>query len=146
MEAVIDVPAQGDPAEEAPVLTIPSGMVGFPDRTRFLLVRADDDPSTCWFVMRCVDDPDLSFVVTHPGPFFPQYAPEIDDAAAARLGLTAETVEDEAMLLVVVTVGEQIERSTANLLAPLVVNRRTREGAQVVLAGSELSLREPLIR
>lgn len=142
----MEIPAQAGADDETPVLTIANGMVGFPDRTRFVLVRADDDPSTCWFVMRCVDDPDLSFVVTHPGPFFPEYAPDIDDAAAARLGLTAETVEDEAMLLVVVTIGEQIERSTANLLAPLVVNRRTREGAQVVLAGSTLSLREPLVR
>ena len=140
------IPAPSGPVEDVPVLSIVGGMVGFPGRSRFILVWADDDPTTCWFVMRCVDDPDLSFVVTHPGPFFPEYAPDIDDAAAARLGFTADTVEDEAMLLVVVTVGEQIEGSTANLLAPLVVNRRTREGAQVVLAGSPWSLREPLVR
>jgi flagellar assembly factor FliW len=142
----LPIPTQIGGGSDLPVLTVVGGMVGFPGRFRFVLVRADDDPSTCWFVMRCLDDPDLSFVVTHPSPFFAEYAPEIDDAAAARLGLTADTVEDEAMVLVVVTVGEQIEESTANLLAPLVVNRSTREGVQVVLGGSSWSLREPLVR
>jgi flagellar assembly factor FliW len=127
---------------ELPELSFASGLPGFPDARRFVLVRLGDDLSP-FSVLRGLDDGvDLEFVVTHPGLFFPDYAPEIDDDTADRLELKSA---DDALLLVIVTVTDPVGASTANLLGPIVVNRHTRAAAQAVLGASGYNTREALV-
>ena len=128
---------------EIPELLFASGLPGFPDARRFVLVRLGDETSP-FSTLRSIDgDTDLEFVVTHPGLFFPDYEPEIDDEVVARLDLGSA---DDALLLVIVTVAKPIEASTANLLGPIVVNRHTRAAAQAVLGNSGYATREALVR
>lgn len=134
------------PGDELPELHFASGLPGFPDTRRFVLVRVGDELSP-FSVLRSLDaSPEhgeaIEFVVTHPGLFFPDYAPEIDDDTAARLELKSA---DDALLLVIVTVTEPVADSTANLLGPIVVNRHTRAAAQAVLGASGYNTREALV-
>ena len=132
----------GASADELPELHFASGLPGFPDARRFVLVRLGDEASP-FSVLRSLDGAaDLEFVVTHPGLFFPDYEPEIDDDTADRLELRSA---DDALLLVIVTVTEPVSASTANLLGPIVVNRHTRAAAQAVLGASGYNTREQLI-
>jgi flagellar assembly factor FliW len=133
----------GHPSD-VPIIEFPAGMVGFPRARSFVLIRADDVDDTSWFVLRCLEQPTLRFLVADPARVFPDYAPEIDDATAERLSLDETTAQDAALVLVVVTLGAKDEDATANLFAPLVLNRTTLQGAQAVLSGSGWSLREPL--
>ena len=127
---------------ELPELHFASGLPGFPDARRFVLVRIGDELSP-FSVLRSLDPGvDLEFVVTHPGLFFPDYAPEIDDDTANRLELNSA---DDALLLVIVTVNDPVAASTANLLGPIVVNRHTRAAAQAVLGASSYNTREALV-
>jgi flagellar assembly factor FliW len=128
------------PETRLPELTMAGGMAGFPDAERYVLVEVPQ--ASPLFLLRSVDHEGLEFVVAPPGVFFPDYAPEIDDASADRLDLTDP---DDALLLVVLTVGGDLASSTANLLAPIVINQRTRSAAQVVLQ-AEFPLRAPLQR
>ena len=131
---------------EAPVDTaeilFESGLPGFPDAHRFTLIRWGDDDSP-FSIMRSLDHEGLEFVVVPPMVFFPDYEPELDDATAERLEL--ERGED-AIVLAMVTLGEQAVDATANLLGPIVVNRHTNRAAQAVLANSGYELRTPLVR
>ena len=136
-----------DAIPELPELQFASGLPGFPDARRFVLVRLGDEPSP-FSVLRSLDDgpdiaPAVEFVVTHPSLFFPDYEPEIDDDIAARLELKSA---DDALLLVIVTVADPVAASTANLLGPIVVNRHTRAAAQAVLGNSGYATREALVR
>ena len=125
-----------------PELHFASGLPGFPDARRFVLVSLGDELSP-FSVLRSLDQgTDLEFVVTHPGLFFPDYAPEIDDDTAERLDLKSA---DDAILLVIVTVTDPVAASTANLLGPIVVNRHTRAAAQAVLGASGYNTREALV-
>ena len=131
---------------ELPELHFAGGLPGFSDARRFVLVRLGDELSP-FSVLRSLDDdpdsrPGLEFVVTHPGLFFPDYAPEIDDDIAGRLELKSA---DDALLLVIVTVADPVAASTANLLGPIVVNRHTRAAAQAVLGNSGYATREALV-
>ena len=125
--------------EEIPVIEMVEAMPGFPDRTRFALVRLDEDGVLC--SLKSVEDPELRFLVVPPTVFFPDYAPEIDDATVSALRI--ERAED-VLVLVVVNPGEQAANATANLLAPVVVNTVSRQATQVVL-GEDLPVRAPLV-
>jgi hypothetical protein len=57
------------------------------------------------------------------------------------LGLSAP---EDALIRSVLTLHDDPEKTTANLMAPIVLNRRTRKGRQVVLQGTNLSMRYPV--
>jgi flagellar assembly factor FliW len=119
---------------------IAGGLVGFPTAERFVLVEWGGDGSP-FSLMRPVDGKGPEFVVVPPTMFFPDYEPEVDDDSAERLGLASA---DDALVLVIVTLGDTAKDATANLLGPLVMNRHTRQAAQVVLATDAWTTREPL--
>lgn len=118
-------------------LTLPHGLVGFPLAQHF---RLSETPGGL-FDMQCLDMPDMGFVVIAPSPFFPEYSPAIDRSTADRLGLKSE---EDALVLLLVNLGNEGEQPAANLMAPVVVNRHTKEAAQIVLADSDLPLRATL--
>jgi flagellar assembly factor FliW len=125
--------------EEIPVIEMVEPLPGFPGLTRFALVRLDAEGLLC--SLQSVEDPDLRFLVVPPHLFFPDYAPEVDDATVAALGIKSA---DDVLTLVVVNLGDSVAQATANLLAPVLVNTVTRQGGQVVL-DEELSVRAPLV-
>jgi flagellar assembly factor FliW len=124
--------------QQLPVIELIAPIAGFPDHRRFALVRLDD--SGLLSALRSVDDPSLRFLVVPPAPFFPDYVPEVGDDWAEQLQLTDQ---DDALVLLIVTPGESAAEATVNLLAPVVVNPRTRVAAQVLLEGN-LPLKAPL--
>ena len=119
-------------------ISVPGGVAGFPQAETFALVELS--PTSPFFRLRSLDLPGLDFLVVPPAVFFPDYAPEIDDASAARLELIDA---QDALLLLVLTVGDDAGSATANLMAPIVINARTRSAAQVVVEGT-YPLRAPL--
>ena len=125
---------------ELPVIEMSRPVPGFPQLDRFALVQLDDDGVLC--ALRSVDDPDLRFLVVSAVSFFPDYAPVIDDATVAELDIRSV---DEVLVLVVLSAGSSLSDTTANLLAPILVNTRTLTGAQVILDDPTLQLAAPLV-
>ena len=113
---------------------------GFPEHRRYALVQVDDEGLLCELVS--LEDPELRFLVATPVPFFPDYAPEVGDEVVELLGITDVA---EVVLLVVLTAGASLSETTANLLAPVLVNTRTHRAAQVILDDSELPVDAPLL-
>lgn len=121
------------------VLEMVQPLAGFPDQRLFALARLDDDGLVC--DLRSIDDPDLRFVVVPSGAFFADYTPEVDDAVIELLQV--ESAED-LLALLVVTLGSTADSATANLLAPVLVNHRTRLAGQFLLDDVDLPMRAPL--
>ncbi len=132
------------PAEDAlPIVDVPDGLPGFPELRQFALVPLDE--SGLLFELRSIEDERVRFVVVPSVAFYPDYAPEIDDVTARKLGLGDDATPDQTpLVLLVVTVGDTLDTSTVNLMAPVVLNGSTRVAAQVVLDDTTLPLRAPL--
>ncbi|WP_447643705.1 flagellar assembly protein FliW [Nocardioides zeae] len=124
---------------DIPVIEMVRPMPGFPDQRRFALVEVDETGLLC--DLRSVDDPGVRFLVVPPAAFFPDYAPEIDDETAAELGVSEAA---DVIVLVVLRAGSSLQTTTANLLAPVLVNRTTHRAAQVILDDATLSVATPL--
>lgn len=136
--------ASVEPVAEAelPEIRFVRPVPGFPGLTRFVLVRlgdeTDDDDTAVLYELRSVQRPEVCFMVAVPAAFFPDYDVELDAHACEDLGLSDA---GDALVLVVLTIGSDPSATTANLLAPVVVNARTRAAAQVILSGSDWSVR-----
>jgi flagellar assembly factor FliW len=126
-------------ALDMPVVEFPEGLPGFPDLTRYVLVRLDD--AGLVLDLQSVQDPDVRFVVVPSVAFFPDYAPTIDDRSVSLLGLSDTSA---ALVLVIVTVGRTIAESTVNLMAPIVLNPESQVAVQIVLDDPNLPLHAPL--
>lgn len=122
-----------------PTLEFVGPIAGFPQHRNFVLVDLDASGLLC--SLQSLEDPNLRFLVLPPAPFFADYEPELTDDWAEQLEITSA---DEALVLLIVTAGESAADATANLLAPVVINLRTRRAAQVVLEDASLPLRAPL--
>jgi flagellar assembly factor FliW len=137
----ISEPAIADGGVDAPEIRFPGGLPGFAGLERFALQQWGDESSP-FSLLRSLEHDDLSFVVVPPSLFFPDYEPEIADEAAAAIGITSP---DDAMLLVIVTVRQPVQDSTANLLGPLVINVHDLRGMQAVLEPDRWSTSASLV-
>lgn len=133
-------------AQEIPALEFVRPLTGFADVNRYLLVRlgedteADDD--AVLYELRGVEDPQVRFLVAVPTAFFPDYTFELDESSCTELGIADA---DEALVLVLLTIGDDAALTTANLLAPVVINARTRSAAQVILSGTDWPVRAAVV-
>ena len=99
------------------------------------------DGESPMYELRSLEQPEVRFIVVVPGAYFSDYEIELDDHECGDLGLTDSA---DALVLVMLTVGRDAASTTANLLAPVVINARTRVAAQVILTGSDWPVRAPL--
>jgi flagellar assembly factor FliW len=130
---------------DIPEIDLVRPLPGFPDVTRFVLVRLDEDDERAespLYELRSVELPDVRFLVAVPTAFFTDYAFELDEMSCAELGLKDA---DEALVLVLLTIGDDAASTTANLLAPVVINARTRSAAQVILSGTDWPVRAAVV-
>lgn len=136
----------GAPVEEdVPVITFARPLPGFPGLDGFLLVRlgsgeedGSDADATALYELRSVQQPEIRFLVAVPTVFFPGYTVELDGPACDELGLDDA---DDALVLVILTVAADPAPTTANLMAPVVINARTRVASQVILSGTDWPVR-----
>ena len=122
------------------VLTIPEGLVGIDGYDQYAIVEDWRIAPCRW--LQSLDDPALAFVVVDPHLLDEDYGAEIGGEEAREL-----RIEDpgQADLWAIVTINEDPRHSTANLLAPVVVNRQKQLGKQAILNDSHYSLHHPLI-
>jgi flagellar assembly factor FliW len=115
------------PANE---IILPHGIIGFGAYKSAELLYLPDHLPFLWMKLKGPET--LQFIVIEPGGIIPGYAPEIFDEDALQLGVRDPS---EAMILNIVTLLRQNPvDATVNLIGPLVVNRRTRIGRQLVIS------------
>lgn len=127
-------------APAIPAIELVHPLPGFPDQRRFALVQLDEDGVLCQ--LQSLEDPGLRFLVMSPVPFFPDYAPEVSDEVVADLAIESA---DDVIVLLVLNAGESLDTTTANLMAPVVVNTATLRASQVILDDPSLPLAAPLV-
>lgn len=122
------------PAET--VIEIPSGIIGFPHATRYVML--DHKAPFSW--LHAVDDPNLAFVVVDGFEFGQQFdiKPPVGDKD------TDLKADDEFAILIIVTVRSDPRLTTANLKAPVFVNMRNRKGVQIIIDDPRYTTRFPL--
>lgn len=115
------------------------GLLGFEQLKDYVLLANPAEAPFAWLQVK--DDARLAFIVINPFIVMPDYHPDLPEADAQFLGIKAE---DDAILFNIVTVHGS-NRATVNLKGPIVINRHTLVGKQIVVANAaEYSVQHPL--
>lgn len=120
------------------IIKMPLGLMGFEHIKQFVLLSKPDEAPFGW--LQVVGDANLAFLVVSAFDVLPGYQPDVSDEDARFLGL--EGPEDALVYGIVTLRGTQ---GTVNLKGPVILNRRTLVGKQVVIMNAaEYSLQQPL--
>lgn len=128
-------------AEESQFIYFPDGIPAFENEKKFLLIEMQE--TTPFFYLQSVINPNLCFILADPFAFLPAYQIELEKEQEKRLQLQDAS---EANIFVILTIPEDFRKTTANLLAPLIVNRTNRRGLQYVPVRSEYSTKYPIFQ
>lgn len=118
---------------------LPLGLLGFESIHDYVLIGEPEHLPFYW--LQAVHEPGLAFLVVSPFEVMPSY--EMDLAQEDVNFLKMESAED-ALVYNIVTLRAG-GAATVNLKGPIVLNRHTRAGKQVVLANAaQYALQHPI--
>ena len=121
------------------IIEFSQGLPGFPREKSFAFLPYQ--PDSPFAFLQSVSEPNLTFMVVEPFTFFKDYAFKIDDEIAEGLGLNDG---NGPQIFNIVSVKGKAEDMTANLLAPLIINWRGRQGLQLILEKTSYTIRHRL--
>ncbi len=125
---------------DIPVIEFVEPVIGFGELTRFALVENGGD-QTLWN-LTALEREGVSFLVVQAGQFYPNLSIEVADETVAALGVTAA---EDVVVLLIVKAGHDLNDTTVNIKAPVLLNVVNRKAAQIVLDDPDLSVTAPLI-
>lgn len=126
---------------ERSILHFPDGLIGFSDYHRFVIMEHVTSSVLRW--MLCLDEPELAFAVADPADFFHDY--RVEHYLNGHGAVDGSASEDQAVFAIVTIPRDRPSSMSANLMAPIVVNIRTRVGRQIILDEGLYSTRHPLL-
>ena len=111
------------------IIKIPAGLLGFEEYTDFALYDSVYPP----FVWKqSIQEKNLAFLMIDPFLICGGYETNIDDRELEKIGITEPS---QVLVMALVTVPGNGKPVTANLLGPVIINKATRNGMQVILDG-----------
>jgi flagellar assembly factor FliW len=130
VEASISGQQEFVPDETNNQFFMPEGLIGLPDFNKFELIV--DPESLPFVVLRAIEGDEIQIPAVEPLGLVENYRLDVGDADADMLGLVG--ADANPLILNVATIKSyEPQKVTLNLAAPILINRRTRVGKQVVL-------------
>ena len=117
--------------DEAKIINMENGIIGFPNLKRFALVYDEEkkgESSISW--LQSIDEGAFALPVMNPTVVKEDYNPFVEEELLKPLG----TITPENLcVLVTVKVPKDIKQMSVNLKAPIVINVETKAGVQVIV-------------
>ena len=124
---------------EDKIITLDKGLMGFDEFTKYTILydcEKEDGTNISWF--QSVDEPTLALPVINPLIVKEDYNPVVEDELLDALG---DINEENLVILITMTVPEDIKEMTVNLKAPIIINADTRKGAQIIVENQDYEVK-----
>ncbi|MCM3185401.1 flagellar assembly protein FliW [Priestia megaterium] len=109
-------------------LTFNQGIPGFLEETEFVILPLPE--AEAFQVLQSIQTKELAFIITDPFQFFLDYDFQLEPQEIEKLQL--QQAEDAAVY-VLLTMSDSMEKITANLQAPIIINTKQQLAKQVIL-------------
>lgn len=127
--------------DESKIITFPSGIIGFPDLQKFLLIHDEEKSNSIISWLQSVDEPTFAMPVVDPLCVIDNYNPMVEDELLSDL---ENLDENEMLVLVTITVPQDISKMTINLAAPIVVNANNMKAVQIIIDEPGYAVKYPI--
>ena len=121
------------------LITIPAGLFGFEQYTKYALVDSDYEP---FIWLQSCEDPNLAFLIIDPFLVCSDYETDIDDAALKKIGITKP---EDIIIMTIVTVPHDGSPITANFQGPVVINKQNHQCMQAILTDNRWSTKVDIV-
>jgi flagellar assembly factor FliW len=126
--------------DESNVITVPEGIIGFENYTRFVILDFMKDSQLRW--LQSLNDQEVAFVICDPWYFFKDYNFELSDEDQKELEIESL---DDILAVAISTIPEDITKTTLNLISPIIINLKKMIGKQVILYNSSYSTNHRIV-
>lgn len=126
------------------IVHFPEGLLGFEnlkDYTIIYDITNGKRAKIAW--LQSVEEPELALPVINPFDVMEDYNPTVDEELLKVLG---DVTPENIVVLLVVTVPSEVEKTTANLKAPIIMNSDERLGAQIIVENKDYVIKYPIIK
>ena len=121
--------------DEQKIINFPEALLGFEDEKEFVIINTEDEENPFQW-LQSVRNPHLAFVIINPFLVYPNYDIVIPKTIQQKLGIKDKK---DLSIYAIVVVPEDIQKMTANLWGPIIINVNKKIGKQVVLDDSRYS-------
>ncbi|MCD6442839.1 MAG: flagellar assembly protein FliW [Thermotogae bacterium] len=127
--------------DEEKVVRFEKGIPGFENLRDFIVVEKEESYPILWLVS--LDSPNVAIPVIDPWLIRVDYTVDIDEETVKELEI--EGMEDLRILAVLVIPVGNPKDMTINLMAPIVINKRTGKGKQIIMENSGYGIRHKVV-
>lgn len=127
--------------EEDKIIHFPGGIIGFPDLTEFTMLHDEEGGVSAIHWLQSIQEPAFAMPVMDPLIVKADYNPEVDDELLKPLG---ELNPEETLVLVTLTVPQDLTKMTVNLRGPIIINSGNRKACQAIIEGDEYKVKFPI--
>ena len=121
---------------ETQIYSFPKGIPGFEEHNQFAIIDMEGTPFS---YLQSLVEPEISLLITDPFEFYKNYEFELPTPVVEELKL-----DNGVQIRNVVTLQEQVQQSTLNLLAPIIFNTESQTARQVILHDTSYTSRHLL--
>ncbi|MFD0680765.1 MULTISPECIES: flagellar assembly protein FliW [unclassified Paenibacillus] len=126
--------------QESEIIAFPEGIPGFEQLNQFIIIKPNQELPFSF--LQSVEEGAVAFIISNPFVFYPEYEFEISEETKHELSIEAE---QDVLVWNIISIRDDLENATINLLAPVIVNIKEQVGKQIVLQGTDYTVKHKLI-
>ena len=119
-----------------------NGILGFEDIHDYVLLDTPEDTNPFYW-LQAEKIPEIAFVIIDPRIIMSDYQLDVDPEDFKDLMIEKET---EILMFSIVTIYDNPEDMTLNLLGPIIINKSNHYAKQVINQKDEYSIKHPLMQ
>lgn len=121
---------------EENIINFNDGILGFEDNKSYIILNLFNNNS--FVCIQSIKEPDIAFIIVNPWDFFNDYEVNISNEDLKQIDVNNQ---EEIVLYNIISIPNNLNEATANLLAPIVINIDKKEGKQYIIREEKYSTR-----
>jgi flagellar assembly factor FliW len=121
-------------------ISFKEGIFGFEDISSFILIDAEEGSPFYW--LQAEHMPEIAFVMINPY-MFTEYVLDMEPEDLKELDISDD---EDILIFCIVTVADDPSDITVNLLGPVIINRKTHIGKQIISLNEKYQTKHPLFQ
>ena len=122
--------------DDSKIVHFENGLFGFEEYKDYTILydsEGEEEPFFSW--LQCTTEQSLAFPVVNPQKVREDYDPVVEDELLRSL-----------VVLVLATIPKEVEKTSVNLKAPLIINAGTRKGVQLVADNQDYEIKHFIMK